>query len=416
MKRYFYTFLIFVVSVSVSGQTRLNDYLKIAAENNPFLKSKFSLYMAALESVNQQNALPDPKLSFGYFISPVETRVGAQRFRLSIAQMFPWMGTLKTREKAASSFAKVKFEEFLSAKNELFLDVKTKWLELYELEEEIKLMEANLAILLSYEPITKTKYEANLVSLADLVRVQISIDNAKVQLDLLRLKIKPLEEDFNTLLNREPVTSIVLADTFNVRLTDNRSNYTLINQPKIKELESALETLDYEKELVELSRKPNIGLGLEYGFISKRNGVTISDNGKDILLPTVTMSLPIFGKKNRSKKKEVDLKIEGLKSQLLGVENELKNSWTHANYEIESAKKELSLFNAEMAKTDVLLNVLISEYTNNNEEFEALLETQQRQLQLRLSILKANMRYHLAIFKKDYLTGFTLNEIQDEIK
>ena len=167
--------LLLCLNYTVFAQEQLADYLRLAAAENPTLKASYASYMAALQRVDQSKSLPDPTLSFGYFISPVETRVGAQQFKLSVSQMFPWMGTLKTQESLAAAQAKVQFEAFLEAKNQLFLKVQNAWLQLYSLEKEIALSQKNLGILESYEPITKTKYESNLVSLADLVRVQISI-------------------------------------------------------------------------------------------------------------------------------------------------------------------------------------------------------------------------------------------------
>ena len=416
MRRLINVILLLSIAISLHGQSTVNDYLKIAAEQNPSLKAKFSLYLAALEKVNQQGVLPDPTVSFGYFISPVETRVGPQRFRLSVAQMFPWMGTLKAKEKVVSSMAKVRFEEFEEARNELFLQVKTKWLALYELQKEVQIMEANLKILKSYEPVTKIKYETNLVSLADLVRVQISIDRAKTELDLLRLKEKPLLDDFNTMLNRDRQSEVVLTETLTFINADHDINSVLTNQPKLKGIRSSLEALEQESVLAELNRKPNIGVGLDYGFIGRREGVNISDNGKDILMPMVTMSLPIFGKKNRSIKKEVALRTESKGFELTAMENQLKNRWTNIEYQMESAQQAMDLYTAEMKKTELLLSVLISEYTNNNRDFETLLETQQRQLQLELAYVQASVNYQEAMFKKDYLTGYTLNEIQNEIK
>ncbi len=416
MKRYIYTLMMLFASIVLLGQVELSDYLKTAAEHNPSLKSKFSLYLAALEKVDQSGALPDPTVSFGYFISPVETRVGAQRFKVSLSQMFPWKGTLKAREQVATSIAKVRFEEFQEAKNQLFLNVKLKWLELYELRKEVEIMEANLDILRSYEPTTKTKYEANLVSLTDLIRVQISIDNAKTQLDLLKLKEVPLIGDFNTMLNRDLASKVVLQDTLSFAQVSMSRDSAIANQPKIKGIRAGLESLSGEMKLADLKRKPNLGVGLDYAFVSKRNDVSIPDNGKDILMPMATISLPIFGKKNRSFKREVQYKTESLESKLVAVENDLKNDWTKADYEMEMALKELNLFTAEAQKTEVLLNVLISEYSNNHREFEKLLETQQRQLQLELQKMKSSVKYHKAVFMKDYLMGYTLKEVQNENK
>jgi cobalt-zinc-cadmium efflux system outer membrane protein len=79
-----------LISFTLSAQHDLDVYLQSAAENNPGLKAKFKEYMAALEVIPQVGALPDPTLALGYFISPVETRVGPQRLKISAAQMFPW--------------------------------------------------------------------------------------------------------------------------------------------------------------------------------------------------------------------------------------------------------------------------------------------------------------------------------------
>lgn len=410
MKRIGWICIMILTATSLFGQGQLDEYLRIAAEQNPSLKAKYNMYLASLERVNQQDALPDPTVSFGYFISPVETRVGQQRMKFSISQMFPWMGTLKTKEKAAASVAKVRFEEFQGAKNELFLKVKTKWLALYELDKEIEIMEANLSIFRSYEPITKTKYESNLVSLADLIRVQIQIDDASTKVDLLKLKKKPLLSDFNTLLNRDTDIEIDLDLETDLMVDNYQLDSALVNQPKIRALNAKLIALDYELELVELNRKPNIGVGLDYGVVSKREDIAVPDNGKDILMPMISLSLPIFGKKNKSLKKEVGLKQESVKEALIAAQNDIRNSWTQTDYEIESANTELDLYQNEIEKTELLLKVLTTAYSNNNSDFEALLETQQRLLQLELAIVKANIKQQEALFQKDYLTTSTLNQ------
>src|SRR6056297_1634974 len=106
-----------------SQEQDLSKYLKEAGENNPELRAAYHEYYAALEKIPQVGALPDPKLSFGYFISPVETRLGPQQFKVSASQMFPWFGTLKEKEKASAEMAKMKYQRFVSLRNEIFRDV-----------------------------------------------------------------------------------------------------------------------------------------------------------------------------------------------------------------------------------------------------------------------------------------------------
>ncbi|RLD38500.1 MAG: TolC family protein, partial [Bacteroidetes bacterium] len=106
--KYLISAIVFLISGVLSAQEELTPYLETAANNNPGLKARFSEYMDSLELVPQVGSLPDPQLAFGYFIQPIETRNGPQRFRISLTQMFPWFGTLNAREDVAVSKAKAK--------------------------------------------------------------------------------------------------------------------------------------------------------------------------------------------------------------------------------------------------------------------------------------------------------------------
>ena len=391
------------------SQEGLNAYLKMAGENNPSLQAKYKSYLAALEKVDQQGSLPDPTVSFGYFISPVETRVGAQRFKVSLSQMFPWMGTNRTKKEVASSQAKVRFEDFMHAKNQLYYQVRHQWLAIYTLEREIGINEKNLDILRSFEAVTKTKYEANLVSLADLVRVQIQIDEAKTKMELLALKRKPLLSHFNTLLNRGPSTEVAVPETLEIRPDYAVSQEEVkANQPRIKAFRHQMEALDGQMKLADLKGKPNIGLGLDYGFIEKRENLTIEDNGKDILMPMVSLSLPIFQKKNKARKREVQLHKESLQLQLNAYEDELEDRLTEVLIQVESLKTQLEQYEREVQQTNLLLKVLTTEYSNDNTQFEELLGTQQRLLQLQLAQVKTESDIHDSLAKLDLLTTKTL--------
>jgi hypothetical protein len=71
------TLLLFYTSFGFA-QT-LDEYYKIAAENNPGLQAKYQAFEAAMQKVPQVGTLEDPTISFGFFLSPVETRVGHNR-------------------------------------------------------------------------------------------------------------------------------------------------------------------------------------------------------------------------------------------------------------------------------------------------------------------------------------------------
>ena len=101
--------LLFILGMVVRPLTtqaqHLESYLEYAATNNPGLKAKYAEFEASMQRIEQVNTLNNPTFSFGYFISPVETRVGPQRMKFSLSQMFPWFGTLDAKEDIASKLA-----------------------------------------------------------------------------------------------------------------------------------------------------------------------------------------------------------------------------------------------------------------------------------------------------------------------
>ena len=404
----------FMLLIVFAGQAQsLNDYLKMAAGNNPGLKAKYKMYLAALEATDQNAALPDPTLSFGYFISPVETRVGPQQFRISLTQMFPWKGTLPLRKKAASQLAQLRFEEFMEAKNQLFLKVQLKWLELCELEKEIRITQENLNLLKTYEPVTRTKYEANLVSLSDVVRVQINLEEGETELALLKLKRKPLRTEFNLMLNRDETQPVSFKDSLRQYLSPEPAfDSMMVASPQIKAARMKIEMAKTQISLAGKQNKPNIGLGLDYTVVEKRAGVALDGNGRNILMPMVSISLPIFKKKNRARQNSAKLAKESHEANLVHIENELKKQWISIEYELEKATKELALYRGEIDKTNLLLKVLTTEYTNNNRDFEEVLAARQRLLMLQLSAVRAESRYQTAVYQLEYLSATTLTQFE----
>jgi len=144
---YFFVFLFVSLSLKVNSQKILDIYLETAATNNPALKARFNEYQATLQVVPQVGSLPDPRVSFGYFIRPVETRAGPQQARLSATQMFPWFGTLNAEENSAIQIAKAKYEAFEEAKSNLFYEVKSAYYDLYVIRKAISITTENINIL-----------------------------------------------------------------------------------------------------------------------------------------------------------------------------------------------------------------------------------------------------------------------------
>ncbi len=145
---------------SIGFSQTLDEYLLVAAENNPELKSYFNDYMAAMQRVPQVGALPDPELSVGFFLQPMERFMGNEQANIQLMQMFPWFGMLGLQKDEAGNMALARYEVFRDAKNSLFYQVKNTWYEMYRLEEEIKITKENMDILQKYERLALIRFQS----------------------------------------------------------------------------------------------------------------------------------------------------------------------------------------------------------------------------------------------------------------
>ena len=398
--------LILFSGLGLQAQT-LEDYFKIAAENNPGLLSQYKEFEAALQKVPQVSTLPDPSFSFGYFVSPVETRVGPQQARFSLTQMFPWFGTLKAQGDSATLMAEAKYQSFLDAKNKLYFDVSAAYFPLYELREWMKIEERNIAILESYKTISNSKFKNGNGTLVDVLRVDIMLKEAKTNLAILNKKESPLKAAFNKLLNRDEMQPVVIADSIVVEpvLSDYNKDALTVDHPLLNSIDLKTKASEASERAAIKQGFPKLGLGLDYVMVGERIDMTLVDNGKDVLMPMLTVTLPIFRGKYKAAVKEAQLMQESYSFQKKEIANSLNSNYEMALFDIRQQTDLVSLFDEQIEESKQALNLLYTAYGNSGKDFEEVLRMQQQLLKYDKLKITALSQYRIAMAKLDYITA-----------
>ena len=392
--------------LGLQAQT-LEDYFKIASDNNPDLLSQYKEFEAALEKVPQVSTLPDPSISFGYFISPVETRVGPQNARFSLTQMFPWFGTLKAQGNAATLMAEARYQSFLDAKNKLYFEISTAYFPLYELREWMKIEEGNIAILESYKAISNSKFKNGNGTLVDVLRVDIMLKEAVTNLGILNKKEMPLLASFNKLLNRNEIEPVIIADTIEIDplSLDNAKDSLVVDHPLLNSLELKIKASEASEYAAIKQGLPRFGLGLDYVMVGERTDMALPDNGKDALMPMVTVSLPIFRGKYKAAVKEAQLMQEIYSLQKTETTNSLNSNYEMALFDIRQQTDLISLFDQQISESEQVLNLLFTSYGNSGKDFEEVLRMQQQLLKYDRLKITALSQYRIAQAKLNYITA-----------
>lgn len=406
MKQYIAILVAMLFSTMSFAQT-LDDYFSIAADNNPGLQAVYKEYEAALQKVPQVNALPDPVFSFGYFISPVETRVGPQRAKFSLTQMFPWFGALKAQGDAAALMAEAKFQSFIDLRNNLYFRVATAYYPLYELKDWIRIEQENISILESYKSIATQKFKNGTGTMVDVLRVDIMLKDAQTNLGILMDKEKPLIATFNKLLNRPENEMVVIGNSLElVILTDNfRKDSLIAAHPKLQALDLIFQASNASELAAQKRGLPQFGVGLDYVMVGERNDITLTDNGKDVIMPMISVSIPIFRGKYKASVKEAQFMQESYAYQKEELANMLIADYEMTWFEVQQQEQLIKLYEQQIQTSQQSLNLLLTSYGNSGKEFEEVLGMQQQLLKYRKLRSAALTQHQVAVAKINYLTS-----------
>ncbi len=397
---------------AAKAQDVVDQYLVIAAKNNPGLKAKFNDYMAAMQIGDQVSSLQDMQLAFGYFIQPVETRVGPQKAKISLSQMFPWFGQLKANRSVADEMAKAKLEAFEDAKSKLFFDVKAAYYNLYFTYKAIEITDENIGLLNILNKVALIKMEGGMVSSVDQLRIEMELADMKNQRALLKDRLTSQITAFNNLLNVENNREVMFPDTLPVK------NRTIIKQAlmdSIRVNNHQLTALAYEynafvnKETA--SRKqgaPKFNIGVDYIFMGRSDNPNLDPavNGKDaILFPKVGITVPLYRKKYEAMVNEAVYRQQAALDKKSDKENMLETLLEKTLADYRDAGRRFELYMNQKKLANQALEILRAGYTTSNANFEEVLRMERKLLKYQLELEKARADKNAAYAFILYLTG-----------
>ncbi|MDR9419372.1 TolC family protein [Gracilimonas sp.] len=400
--------ILLLLSYTTSAQT-ITQYQQEAAENNPGLKAKYQQYLSALEESPIVGTLPDPEVSFSYFIKPIETRVGPQQGRISVSQMLPWFGSLQDQRSVSDLRAKAKFESFQESRNRIFLQVEQTLLQLYELHESIRIAEENRAILNSLVELSLARYETDRATQVDVLRAQIEEEGLNIQIELLKDNRNVLLQKMNELLNRNEGTKITLPDSLGE--TDIKSREDLMAQiehqnPNLNRLRYQEASSEVMKSLAQKQNRPGIKLGVDYIFTGETDMPNITNSGEDALMVMAGLRVPIFGKKNNAKVQQAERNIQDVQYQISSRENSLQTELDTSLRDYKDAQRRFKLYNEkQIQRITQAINIMMDAYSSDSSEFEEILRMQRKQLEYQLKRIQAKTEQHKAKAYIRYLSG-----------
>ena len=400
-------FVLCALCLGLSAQSQeLETLIDVALNNNTKIQKFEFKYKRASEKVNEVNTIPNTEFGVGYFMSEPETRTGAQRFKVSAKQMIPWFGTITSRESYVSALADAKYEDIVIAKRKLMAAVSQSYYNLYANKAKQKVLLQNIELLETYETLALTSVEVGKASAVDVLRLQMRQNEMQQLKDVLSQQFLAEQTNLNTLLNRENEVVVTVIDSLMMPSEDFEINSErLALHPELLKYDKLYQSIEQSELLNQKESSPMIGFGLDYISVSERPDMNFSDNGKDIVMPMVSLSIPIFNKRHKSQTQQNEFEQQELTVEKQERWNALENLLSKAITERVSARISYATQTKNLKQAKDAEEILIKSYETGTINFSDVLDIQELQLKFQLNLVESVKMYYVQTAVINYLTN-----------
>lgn len=402
MKNTILLILVLLTSTLTEAQ-HLKDLIQEAVSNSPEIQKYEYQYKIASEKISEVNSLPNTDFNVGYMAIGPEMDMPMERFRVSVMQMIPWFGTLSARKNYASSMADAQYVEVTIAKRKLALSISENYYQLYEIKEKQEVLEKNITLLQTYERLALTALEVGRASAVDVLRLKIRQNELRQEIDVLIQQNKGLEAALNSLMNRAITTKIDLISSMEIPKNDDFYNYeSLAVNPELVKYDKLYESVEQSELVNQKESGPTLGFGVEY--INQENSSMITSPFKDMVMPMVSLSIPIFNKKYKSQTIQNDLRKQEIQFQKEERLNVLSAELSKAISLRNQARIKFNTLGENLKQAEDAEEILLKTYETGTIDYKDVLDIQELQLKFQMGQIEAIKLYYVQTVLINYLT------------
>ena len=372
------------------GEIGLEEYIRYALSHNPGLRAAFENWQAALEHIGPARARPDPRLTFGYSIRPVETRVGPQEWRLGLAQTFPWFGQLALQGQMETAGAGAVQQRYEAARLDLVFQVESAYYELYYLQWAIEIQASNVQWLTALEKVAQANYRAGRGSQADVLKIQMELGKLADGLQSLRDQWAPVRARFNAVLNR-PARADVAVPRELPPAPPLSGEAVLAHHPVLRALDFEIARAQTSVEKAHKEGYPSWTLSVDYIATGGREvAVPPPDDGKDPLVAMLALNLPLDRRQYRDGERQARARLQAAELDRQERENQLEAHLQMALYQWRDSQRKIDLYrDSLLPRAEQTLEVTRQAFAAGKGSFLDLIDAQRLRLEFQLGYERA---------------------------
>ena len=170
-----------------------------------------------------------------------------------------------------------------------------------------------------------------------------------------------------------------------------------VQNPMLSMLKYDQLSIDARKKMQQKMGLPMVGVGLNYSVISKNPMSTSSMNGQDMIMPMLSVTLPIYRKKYKAMQTESGYLKAASENNYVATANALKMAYLEALQQYQDAKRRIKLYRNQRGLTQKSVDILLKSFAASTVGLTEIVQVQQQMLDYEMKEVEAVVDYNKAI-------------------
>ena len=390
-----------------SGLSRLVAH---ALRENPQLASEFENYRAEVHAISAQRRLPNPVLSFGYYLRSVETRVGPQRARLGLSFSFPWPSKLIAGTDAASARARSAEKRFDALALNVAENVQTAYWRLWQIRAARVLHKEHLTIIESLAESALARVATSQSSLAD--QQQVNLSAARLEDQILTMVQEERSEEAilraaaGLALDTPLKTCTLPGQAQPPAESEGELRKSLAQHPLVDALEERALAEEATVRMKKADRLPSFMVGADWIITGGATGANPPDSGKDAVILGGGIQIPLWQSSYSDAVNSAQARAKGARHLKQAQLDRAAAALTAAYVRTVDEARRIHLHERTLIpQADAAYESVIGAYTTGEATIAQTLLAQRDVLELHVQIIEARARHASAWAQLENIVG-----------
>lgn len=402
------------VVAELAGPHPVEQYISAALSQNPEVQAARKRVDALANRVPQAASLEDPMLGVTVFAEQVETAAGQQDASVSASQKVPFPGKLRLQGAQAEAETEIARAWLAATELQVIADVKHAYFALYFVQQAIRITEEDRRLLEDLTKVAESKYKAGNTSQQDVLRAQVEVSLVDKELVDLRQQLASVQAELARLLHISPDTDVRALEELPVQDTpqDLQRLYELAirNRP---ELQAKLAAVLRDRRSLDLARMkyfPDVTMGVSWISTADR-GLSPVANGRDPVLLTMNMNLPIYRKKLRAGLRSAEAHTVATAREYDSLKDRTQEEVKDLFVQAKSQQELIALFREQIVpKAEQTFRISLRAYQAGDVDFLQLIDNWRQLLRFQLSLVRLESQLRQTLARLERVLGRLLKD------